>query len=203
MDVYRMGAATLDGTRSSTYTFPSILSIDFSFFFLFMMCASYFPMNKSFPAWMMCDADRRGLLTSATCHVLLRTNPSGVLTDLSLCQSGLLPLEPFLPPFLPPSSLLPLGRSSAPFPRCHVPEPFGPFLPAPLLALYPFQAMTHTSSYDTSLLVSESFCVIFVSFVRSPDPSALVRRQPSSRSRRSPVSPQFRLIFSVPPGIPV
>ena len=74
---YTMGAATLDGTltnRSSTYTFP--LSIDFSLLFLFMMYASSFRMNKSFLAWMMCDADTRGLLTSATCHVLLRTNPS-------------------------------------------------------------------------------------------------------------------------------
>ena len=86
--VYTMGAVTLGGTltnRSSTCTFPSFLSIDFSFFFLFMMHASSFPMNKSFPAWMMCDADTRGLLTSATCHVLLHTNPSGVLTDMTCC----------------------------------------------------------------------------------------------------------------------
>ena len=44
-----------------------------------------FPMNTLFPAWMMCDADTRGLLTSATCHVLLRAKRSGVLTDMTCC----------------------------------------------------------------------------------------------------------------------
>ena len=66
MGVYTMVAPTLDDTltnRSSTNTFPSFLSIDFSFFLV--MHASSFPMNKSFPAWMICDADTRGLLTSA------------------------------------------------------------------------------------------------------------------------------------------
>ena len=84
--------------------------------------------------------------------------------SLSPWQSGLLPLEPFSPPFFP-SSPLPLVHSSAPSPRCHVPDPFGPFLSAPLPALYPFQAIAHTSSYDMSLLVCESLCVIFASCV--------------------------------------
>ena len=70
------------------------LTIDVFFLFLFMIYASSFPMNKSFPA---CT---RGLLTSATCHVLLRINPSGVLTDMSCCPSFLMfsppsPLNPF------------------------------------------------------------------------------------------------------------
>ena len=47
---------------------------------LFMMYASSFPMNKSLPASVMWDADTTSLVTPATCHVLLRTNPSGVLT---------------------------------------------------------------------------------------------------------------------------
>ena len=51
---------------------------------------------------------------------------------------GLATLEPFLPPYVPPSSLLPLVHPSAPFLRCHGPDPLGPFLPAPLPDLYPF-----------------------------------------------------------------
>ena len=86
---------------------------------------------------------------------------------------GFATLGALLASLLPPSSLLPLSHSSAPFPRCHVPDPLGPFLPAPLPALYPFQAMAHTSSYDMSLLVSEAFCVVFVSCVPTfPVPSA-------------------------------
>ena len=45
--------ATLDGTltnRSSPYTFPSSLSIDFSFFFLFMMYASSFLSEQVVPS---------------------------------------------------------------------------------------------------------------------------------------------------------
>ena len=61
------------------------------------------------------------------------------------------------------AAFLALVHSSAPFPRCHGPDRLGPFLPAPLPALYPFQAMAHTSSYDMSLPVSESPCVDFVS----------------------------------------
>ena len=88
ISMYFIGATASDGTftnKSSTCTFPSFLSIDFSFLCLFMMYASSFSMNRSFPAWMMWDGDTRGLLTSATCHVLLRTNPSGVLTDTTCC----------------------------------------------------------------------------------------------------------------------
>ena len=48
MGLYSIGV-TPDGT-SSTHTLPSFLSIDFSFFFLFTMCASFFLMNKSIPA---------------------------------------------------------------------------------------------------------------------------------------------------------
>ena len=59
-------------------------------------------------------------------------------------QSDLLPMRPSLPPFFPPSSLLPLGLSSAHSPRYHIPPPFGPFLPAPLPALYPCHAIAHT-----------------------------------------------------------
>ena len=70
-----------------------------------------------------------------------------------------------MPPFLPPSSLLQLVHSSAPFPRYHVFDPFGPFLPVPLRAWYHFRAIAHTSSYDVSLLVSESLCVILASCV--------------------------------------
>ena len=48
--LYLIGAVTLGGTltnKSSTYTFPSFLGTDFSFFFLFMVHASFFLMNKS------------------------------------------------------------------------------------------------------------------------------------------------------------
>ena len=74
------------------------------------------------------------------------------------------PWTPFLPPFLPPSSLPSLVHSSAPYPRCHAPDPVL-FLRAPLPALNPFQAIAHTSSYDVSLLVSESLYVILASCV--------------------------------------
>ena len=47
----------------------------------------------------------------------------------------------------------------------HVPAPTGPFLHAPLPALYPFHAIAHTSSYNQSLPASESLCVVFVSCV--------------------------------------
>ena len=85
--------------------------------------------------------------------------------SLSPYQSYLLPMRPFLPPFFPPSSLLPLGLSSAHSPRYHIPPPFGPFLPAPLPALYPCHAIVHTSSFDVSLLGSWSHCVVLASSV--------------------------------------
>ena len=49
---------------------------------------------------MMCDADTRGLLTSAACHVLLRPNSSHVLTDMTCFPKFLMfsppgPLNPF------------------------------------------------------------------------------------------------------------
>ena len=75
----------LSQKKSGTYTSPSFLSTSFSLFFLIMRYATFFPMNNSLPAWMMWDADTNGLLTSATCHVLLRTNPAGVLTDMTCC----------------------------------------------------------------------------------------------------------------------
>ena len=50
-------------------------------------------------------------------------------------SSELLPLEPLLPHCSPPSFLLTLVHSSAPFPRCHVPAPCGPFLPATFVSL--------------------------------------------------------------------
>ena len=78
------------------------------------------------------------------------------------------------------------------------------FLHAPLPALYPFQAMAHTSSYDMSLLVSESFCVIFVPFV--PTLSRSVGTGPSSAIISFTMISSFSIIssiFSVPPGIPV
>ena len=87
MGLYLVGAAVPDGTftdKSSTYTSPSFQSTDFSFF-LFTMHASSFPMDKPFSAWMTWDADTGGLLTSATCHVFLRMNPSGVLTEMTSC----------------------------------------------------------------------------------------------------------------------
>ena len=65
---------------------------------------------------------------------------------------------------------------SSPSPRCHTSGPFDPFLPIPLQALYPFQAIAPVSSYDVSLLVSESLCVLFASCV----PLAQVRRQQHS-----------------------
>ena len=77
--------------------------------------------------------------------------------SLSPCQSGLLPLVPFIPPFWPPWSLVPLVNSSAPFPECHVPDPFGP-----LPASRPFQAIAHVSSRDMSLFASWSLCIIHV-----------------------------------------
>ena len=51
----------------------------FSSFFLFVVYASSFPMNRSFLAWTIWDADTGGL------HVLLRTNPVRVLTDMTCC----------------------------------------------------------------------------------------------------------------------
>ena len=101
--------------------------------------------------------------------------------SLSLYQSSLLPLEPLLPPFFPPSSLLPLAHSSAPFPRYHVTAPYGPFLPATLPVLYRFQAIAHTSSHVMALLASWSHCVVFASCERFPGPLAQVRRRPSFR----------------------
>ena len=74
------------------------------------------------------------------------------------------PWTPFLPPFLPPSPLPSLVHSSAPYPRCHAPDPVL-FLRAPLPALNPFQAIAHKPSYDMSLLVSKSLCVILASCV--------------------------------------
>ena len=99
------------------------------------------------------------------CAFLLPVPP----LSLSLYQSGLLRLAALGSPSCLHSCLrhlsLPLVHSSAPFPRCHIPDPFGPFLSAPLPALYPFRVIAHTSSYDMSLLVSESLCVIFASCV--------------------------------------
>ena len=79
-------------------------------------------------------------------------------------QSGLLPLEPvFVPPLL--SSIRLFCHSPIHQLLFHVPAPFGPFLPVPLPALYPFQAIAHTLSCDTSLLASWSVCVVLASCV--------------------------------------
>ena len=59
-------------------------------------------------------------------------------------------LESFLSPIFPPSSPLSLVHWSAPFPRDHVPTPWGSCLPFPLSALYLCHAMAHKSSYDMS-----------------------------------------------------
>ena len=77
------------------------------------------------------------------------------------------PWSPFGLLFLAPSSLLPLVHLSAHCPRCHVPDPFVPFFACSFADLVPFQAMAHTSSYDMSLLVSGSLCVVFASY--APD----------------------------------
>ena len=75
------------------------------------------------------------------------------------CHGTRLPLEPFLPPFFPPSSLVPLVHSSGPFPRCHVPDPFGPFLSAPLLAWYPFPSdRTHVVVWHVVARVLITLC---------------------------------------------
>ena len=79
---------------------------------------------------------------------------------------GVAALGAFLASF-PPSSPLPLAHSSAPYPRYHVPAPFGPFLPAPVPVLYPFHTIGHTSSYDVLLLASGSLCVVLASFPTS------------------------------------
>ena len=84
---------------------------------------------------------------------------------LSPYQSGLLPLEPFLPPFFPPPPLLATRQFISSF--FHDATPLIRLVLScrfPLPALYTFQAMAHTSSCDMSLLMSESSCVDFVSY---------------------------------------
>ena len=75
---------------------------------------------------------------------------------------GSIVLSPYQSSLLPschPSYLVPPAHSAARLPRYHVPAPFGPLLPVPLPALYPFQAIAHTSSYDMSLHAFWSLCV--------------------------------------------
>ena len=66
MGVYTVGAATLDGTLVLLLPVHDVRVILLN--------------EQVVPNLDTCDADTRGLLTSATCHVLLRTNPSGVLS---------------------------------------------------------------------------------------------------------------------------
>ena len=79
------------------------------------------------------------------------------LLSLSPFQSSLLPLEPSF-------CLLPFLRylfrhSSIHQLLFHDATSLIRSVPAPLAALYPFQEIAHTSSYDMSLLVSESLCI--------------------------------------------
>ena len=89
--LHLISAAAPDATftnRSSTHTCPSFLSTAFLILLsLFMMYASSFPMNKSFLAWMMRDADTKR--SSHVCNLprALAYNPSGVLTDMAAHNS--------------------------------------------------------------------------------------------------------------------
>ena len=103
MGFYLMGATASDGAftnRSSTL--PSFRSADLHLPLVDDECLI---LPDEQVAYGLDDVScwHKGLLTSATCEVLLRTNTAGVLTDMTCCSQFLMcsppgPLNPF--PFL-------------------------------------------------------------------------------------------------------